>query len=91
IVQVVGMYVAITYLEVALGISKAVKLKDESLQRAFKSRTFLYSLPLKFTLISCVGILYAIGHVLSQEMAVAFVIPLFVYEFSSIIENLNEL
>lgn len=91
LVQTVGMYVAITYLEIALGISKAVKLKNESLQRAFKSRTFLYSLPLKFVLITCVAILYVIGSVLSHELAIAFVIPLFVYEVSSIIENMNSL
>lgn len=91
LLQTLGIYVAITYIEIALGISKAVKTKNETLRNAFRSRTFLYSLPLKFTLITCVGLLYYIGSILSHEFAITLVLPLFVYELSSILENMSDL
>lgn len=91
LLPIIGFYVAFTYLDIGLGISKAVKTKEYTLTRAFKSRTLLYSLPLKFVLITCVAILYLLGSVLNHELAIAFVLPLFVYEVSSIIENLASL
>lgn len=91
LVTTILVYIAVTYLDIALGVSKAVKIGKETIQQCFTSRTFLYSLPLKFTLITAVGLLYWIGNLLSHELGVILTIPLFVYEISSILENLKDL
>lgn len=96
--QVLLYMFAFQYCDMFLGIIKAVTTKKtEKLQQiqviinAFKSRTFLNGLLLKIAILTLLGVLYSFAHVVSVELAVMVAVPFFVYEISSIIENLSVL